>query len=96
MDGTFVFVTKHFGYDLAKKLEFLSTLVIVSDVCKYCKKYYILLFNMFKGSVFVMESEAAKKICDEDSKLDVKITIRNLKKEAMDDNESSGVSDGSD
>ena len=43
-----------------------------------------------------MKSEAAKKICDDDSKLDVKITIRNLKKEAMDDNESSGVPDGSD
>ena len=51
---------------------------------------------MFKGSEFIMKSEAAKKICDEDSKLDVKITIRNLKQEAMDDSESSGVSDGSD
>ena len=43
-----------------------------------------------------MKSEAAKKICDDDSKLDVKITIRNLKKDAMDDSESSGVSDGTD
>ena len=43
-----------------------------------------------------MKSEAAEKICDEDSKLGVKITIRNLKKEAMDDDESSGVSDVSD
>ena len=43
-----------------------------------------------------MNTGAAKKICDEDSKLDVKITIRNLKEEAKDDDESSGVSDGSD
>ena len=43
-----------------------------------------------------MKSEAAKKICDDDSNLDVKITIRNLKKDAMDDSESSGVSDGTD
>ena len=43
-----------------------------------------------------METEAAQRISDEDSKLDVKIAIRNLKEEAMDDNESSGVSDRSD
>ena len=49
-----------------------------------------------KGSEFIMKSEAAKKICDEDSKVGVKITIRNLKKEAMDNDESSGVSDVSD
>ena len=46
-----------------------------------------------KGSVFLMETEAAKEVCDEKSKFDVNITIRNLKEEAMDDEESSGVSD---
>ena len=52
-----------------------------------------MLLHIFKGSEFIMKTEAAKKICDEDSKLDVKIAIRNLKKEAMDHDESSGVSD---
>ena len=46
-----------------------------------------------KGSVFLMETEAAKEICGENSKFDVNITIRNLKEEAMDEDESSGVSD---
>ena len=49
-----------------------------------------------KGSVFMMGLEAAKKMCDEKSMFDVKITIRNLKEDAMDDDESSGVSDGTD
>ena len=43
-----------------------------------------------------METEAVQRICEEDSKLIVKITIRNLKEEAKDVDESSGVSDGSD
>ena len=43
-----------------------------------------------------METEAAQNICDQDSKVDVKITIRNLKEEAKDVDESSGVSEGSD
>ena len=30
------------------------------------------------GSVFIMETEAAKTICDEDSKFDVKITVKKL------------------
>lgn len=30
------------------------------------------------GSVFIMETEAARNICDEDSKFDVKITVNNL------------------
>ena len=41
-------------------------------------------------------TEAVEKIFATDSKLDVRIVIRNLKKEAMDDNEESGVSDGED
>ena len=49
-----------------------------------------------KGSVFMMGTEDAKEICDEKSKFDVNIAIRNLKEEAMDDDESSGVSDGTD
>ena len=43
-----------------------------------------------------METEAVQRICEEDSKLIVKIMIRNLKEEANDVAESSGVSDGSD
>jgi hypothetical protein len=46
-----------------------------------------------KGSVFMMGTEDAKEIYEEKSKFDVIITIRNLKEEAMDDDESSGVSD---
>ena len=46
-----------------------------------------------KGSVFMMGTEGAKKMCGENSKFDVNITIRNLKEEAMDEDESSGVSD---
>ena len=48
-----------------------------------------------EGSVFIMGTKAAKKICDENSKFDVNIIIRNLKEEAKDSEEESGVSDGS-
>ena len=48
-----------------------------------------------EGSVFIIETKAAKAICDEKSKFDVNITIRNLKEEAKDDDVESGVSDGS-
>ena len=40
-----------------------------------------------------MATEAAKEICGENSKFDVNITIRNLKEEAMDEDESSCISD---
>ena len=43
----------------------------------------------------MMGTEAAMEICDEKSNFDVNITIRNLKEEAKDDDEESGVSDGS-
>ena len=46
-----------------------------------------------KGSVFMMGTDAAKEMCDENSMFDVNIVIRNLKEEAMDDDESSGISD---
>ena len=50
-----------------------------------------------EGSVFMMGTEDARKICEENySKFDVNITIRNLEEEAMDEDESSGVSDGTD
>ena len=48
-----------------------------------------------EGSVFIIETKAAKEFCDEKSKFDVNITIRNLKEEAKDDDVESGVSDGS-
>ena len=48
-----------------------------------------------KGSVFMIGAEDAKEIYDEKSKFDVNVTIRNLKEEAKDDDEESGVSDGS-
>ena len=47
-----------------------------------------------KGSVFTMESEAAQRICEEDSKLNVNVVIRDKKEEAKDDDEESEVSDG--
>ena len=50
-------------------------------------------YDPVKGSVFMMGIEDAKEICGENSKFDVNITIRNLKEEAMDEDESSGVSD---
>ena len=46
-----------------------------------------------KGSVFMMGIESVEEICDEKSKFGVNITIRNLKQEAMDEDESSGLSD---
>ena len=48
-----------------------------------------------EGSVLIIETKAAKEFCDEKSKFDVNITIRNLKEEAKDDDVESGVSDGS-
>ena len=48
------------------------------------------------GSVFVMTTEAAQKICEEDANLDVNVVIRNLKEEAKDDGVESGVDDGED
>ena len=43
----------------------------------------------------MMGTEDARKICEENySKFDVNVTIRNLEEEAMDEDESSGVSDG--
>ena len=45
------------------------------------------------GSVFMMGTEAVKEICDKKSKFDVNIAIKNLKREAMDEDESSGLSD---
>ena len=41
----------------------------------------------------MMGIESVEEICDEKSKFDVNITIRNLKQEAMDEDESSGLSD---
>ena len=41
----------------------------------------------------MMGTEDTKDICDEKSNFDVNITIKNLKKEAMDEDESSGLSD---
>ena len=42
-----------------------------------------------------MVTEAVKKFCDEKSKFNVNVTIRNLKEEAKDDDEESGISNGS-
>ena len=45
----------------------------------------------------MMGTEDARKICEENySKFEVNITIRNLEEEAMDEDESSGLSDGTD
>ena len=49
-----------------------------------------------KGSVFMMATEAAQEICEEDTNLNVNVVIRNLKEEAKDDSEESGVDDGED
>ena len=62
------------------------------------KKFDVFLDNRnlpctIEGSFFTMANEDIKKFCDEKSKFDVNIAIRNLKEEAMDDDESSGVSD---
>ena len=46
-----------------------------------------------KGSEFIMEIETVQRICEEDSKLNVNVVIHNLKEEAKDDNEESGISD---
>ena len=49
-----------------------------------------------KGSVFIMDTEIAQRICNEDSKLNLNIVIRNLKEEAKDDDVESGVDEGED
>jgi len=46
------------------------------------------------GSFLRIEKYAFKRSLDEEKKLHVEITIRNLKEEAKDDDEESGVSDG--
>ena len=46
-----------------------------------------------EGSFFTIANEDIKKFCDEKSKFDVNISFRNLKEEAKDDDEESGVSD---
>ena len=53
------------------------------------------LLSSIEGLVFTMVTEAIKKFCNEKSKFDVNVTIRNLKEEAKDDDEESGVSNGS-
>ena len=50
----------------------------------------------FLGSVFLMTTEAAQEICEEDTNLNVNVVIRNLKEEAKDDSEESGVDDAED
>ena len=54
------------------------------------------LDEVAKGSVFMMATEAAQKICEEDTNLNVNVVISNLKEEAMDDDLESGVDDGED
>ena len=55
-----------------------------------------ILKTSFLGSVFMMATEAAQEICEEDTNLNVNVVIRNLKEEAKDDSEESGVDDGED
>ena len=57
---------------------------------------FFILLQSFLGSVFLMTTEAAQKICKEDTNLNVNVVIRNLKEEAKDDSEESGVDDGED
>ena len=45
-----------------------------------------------KRSVFMFNAEVMPKISDENSKVPIEITIHNLKEEAKDDDEESGVS----
>ena len=49
-----------------------------------------------KGTVFTIDTDAVEGIFTSDSKLDVRIVIRNLKEEAKDDDSESGVSEGED
>ena len=53
------------------------------------------LLSSIEGLVFTMVTEDVKKFCNDKSKFDVNVTIRNLKEEAKDDDEESGVSNGS-
>ena len=57
------------------------------------KVFTLDLDEVATGSVFLMTTEAAQEICEEDTNLNVNIVIRNLKKEAKDDSEESGVDD---
>ena len=58
--------------------------------------YFFIALKSFLGSVFMMATEAAQKICEEDTNLNVNVVIRNLKEEAKDDSGESGVDDGED
>jgi hypothetical protein len=110
-DATFFLVRKKqcdtlrfWVYFIGSTLEaknFCYTLAIADDyeVDKYDFQGRVFTLDKdepLKGSVFIMETEAANKIIDRDLvELDVKITIRNLKEEAKDTDEESGVN-GSD
>ena len=62
----------------------------------YGKVFTLDVDESTKGSVFMMETKAAQRIWEEDTKLNFNLVIHNLKEEAKDDNEESGVSDVSD
>ena len=88
--GTYL-EAKHYAYTL--------TVVNNDGSEKYThqgKVFSLDLAEVAKGSVFMMATEAAQKICEEDKNLYVNVVISNLKEEAMDDDLESGVDDGED
>ena len=58
--------------------------------------WFQILGEATKGTVFTIDTDAVEGIFASDSKLDVRIVIRNLKEEAMDDDGESGASEGED
>ena len=82
----------------AKKFSYTLSITDETGEQKYIfhgKVFTLEKDDPVKGSVFMIGAEDAKEIYDEKSKFDVNVTIRNLKEEAKDDDEESGVSDGS-
>ena len=69
--------------------------IIVLILIKYLFWFWI-LGEATKGTVFTIDTDAVEGIFASDSKLNVRIVIRNLKEEAKDDDGESGVSEGED
>ena len=87
------------SYLEAKHYSYTLTVVNNAGNKKYIHQgevFSLDLDEVATGSVFMMATEAAQKICEEDTNLNVNVSICNLKEEAKDDDMESGVDDGED
>ena len=87
------------SYLEAKHYSYTLTVVNNAGNKKYMHQgevFNLDLDEVATGSVFMMATEAAQKICEEDTNLNVNVVISNLKEEAKDNEMESGVDDGED